>query len=223
MFSIGDQVILNSGGPVMTVIGVEAGDPNDHAWCRWNRSNGTTDRGSFPQAALKKHSETVSSVASGGGLVSAGSVRLTLAKITEDEESKTAINAMITGRLVEFHKTLVERGEIPTVDPERKIRILNEDATFKLPPIVPFRQHPSLTLGQYVGYVYRFKYYNCTNCEKTPKFDDSLRESGPYAGFGRILSFIEKEIAIIDGSCVVLVPSVDVFNSYEEAAKAIGA
>ena len=58
-FAIGDQVELLSGGPVMTVIGVDAsvkgiGEERDNSiWCSWF-SGKKNERASFPSGSLKR-------------------------------------------------------------------------------------------------------------------------------------------------------------------------
>jgi uncharacterized protein YodC (DUF2158 family) len=50
-FLIGDKAILNSGGPVMEIIGISR---NGRVWCEWKRRDGYIDEASFDQAMLTK-------------------------------------------------------------------------------------------------------------------------------------------------------------------------
>ncbi len=59
-FAIGDQVELLSGGPKMTVVGVDASiteDRNDRIYCSWF-SGKKNESASFPSGALKKCTES---------------------------------------------------------------------------------------------------------------------------------------------------------------------
>ena len=46
---IGAQVRLNSGGPIMTVVGIDAAGQIE---CEWKRRDGTRNSGTFPVACL---------------------------------------------------------------------------------------------------------------------------------------------------------------------------
>lgn len=48
-FAIGDKARLNSGGPIMTVIGIS---PSGKIWCQWEQSDGEIDDASFDKAML---------------------------------------------------------------------------------------------------------------------------------------------------------------------------
>lgn len=50
-FEIGAQVMLNSGGPTMAVIGIS---PTGKLWCQWKQRDGTPDDGSFYPAMVKR-------------------------------------------------------------------------------------------------------------------------------------------------------------------------
>ncbi len=55
-FAVGDKVVLNSGGPVMTVfdIGINTG----HLWCKWEKVNPDDSfipEARFPPACVTSH------------------------------------------------------------------------------------------------------------------------------------------------------------------------
>jgi uncharacterized protein YodC (DUF2158 family) len=49
-FQLGDVVILNSGGPAMTVIGLGS---DNRAQCKWKRADGQDEEASFPVEAIR--------------------------------------------------------------------------------------------------------------------------------------------------------------------------
>lgn len=62
MFSVGDVVQLKSGGPIMTVAGIDGNDVNC-VWFDGPKQNG----GQFPAAALKKFERPTQRNFAGGG------------------------------------------------------------------------------------------------------------------------------------------------------------
>ncbi|TNE37205.1 MAG: DUF2158 domain-containing protein [Alphaproteobacteria bacterium] len=54
-FSIGDVVMLKSGGPVMTVTKIEENSTGrEKIWCVWFDSKGVRQTSNFPPEALEK-------------------------------------------------------------------------------------------------------------------------------------------------------------------------
>ena len=76
-FRVGDQVILASGGNVMTVVGIDGG----RVVCTWNDATGHGER-TYPKEALKKKEETSGDGGNQGpGGRSAGKLKINPLKI----------------------------------------------------------------------------------------------------------------------------------------------
>lgn len=55
-FKVGDTVRMKSGGPLMTITGVENKEGRQMVWCSWFDNTGKESKGYWPAAAVEADS-----------------------------------------------------------------------------------------------------------------------------------------------------------------------